>query len=197
VGYVQQAYQVIFDGPWSLEKKSIAAQAIMAVGAKLMTSSGSESAAAAFVRTYQPLTFRYVEGVCGSSNENTCGADAFLGPGTVRFWSHSWSKAFELNGLVQVRRIENEFRRTVVVHELGHILDQLSGRLMTNALSSAGVRTREGMTLQESKYDDPYEIGADYFLNWVYDGFSSIEVAGALDESWPLIVDIASNWNPH
>jgi hypothetical protein len=81
-------------------------------------------------------------------------------------------------------------------HEIGHILDQLSGRTFRNSLLAQGVTNRTGFGLAESWSLSPNEVTADYFLNYVYSSFSNSALGTVLEGDWDTILSMAVNFQP-
>jgi len=59
----------------------------------------------------------------------------------------------------------------LVVHELGHIFDLITGREFSDAVDLfGGDAGRTGFSLRKSNSPHEYEVAADDFLNWVLVG---------------------------
>lgn len=181
-----------FEGDWTEEEMRAAHQAALDTGAAFarMNRRQGLTAEQAFLMAYGgKVTFEMVAtGACDISADCVAGVRE-ADPRRVEFFRESMGRSLEGNG-------------TLIVHELGHVYDELHnnapsaalGRATTHQGQSLGQRNirvgtemihgfafdaRPNLTWQKSNANTNEEVFADMFIGWVYNTWGQNDVGQA------------------
>jgi RHS repeat-associated protein len=186
-------YGVMFTGNWSAKNITEISIGVAAVGEYLEDTLGY-GAEGAFRDVFQPIKLKWVDSVCGTTTSNTCYADAYSGPGTLKFYKEFWFDNEKNGNLIKQG---TKMSPQLVVHELGHVLDQL-----TNYRFREGVKNKFGDDDSGMRWvvggKGYWETTADMFLNHVMEGFFSNAPGKAkqmfMEESMNFYINVATQY---
>lgn len=159
-------------GNWTDEYKETILASLADIGQRLRETVGG-TFSEAFKATFIPMKFVWVEGPCGGK-EDSCYADAFSFPNTIKFYSQYWRSALDEDG----NRVGEPWIAptpaliaSLVVHELGHAFDIQTERAFDSAVSAAGIDNWQGFGKRHG-FGGHTEVAADLFLNYIYGSFT-------------------------
>lgn len=170
LNYQLKMYGVSAKGNWSTKNLKGAKEGVRAL-AKTFSAYNGKAATKAFRDVYGSITFQWEDGACdnpgGNDPGSSCYADAYLSPGTIRFWAKSMGNSpVYVDGeiIYEYGEIPNPpVTAYLAIHELSHVLDLLSGRLGEALVQKYDI-DRTGLHYSQSREDTDREIFADVMV---------------------------------